>query len=60
MHRPGGPPEATRYVAEYTICPAVAHGIDAEVGSVEPGTLADLALRDPRRPTSGRPPPSLG
>jgi urease subunit alpha len=38
---------ARRYVAKYTICPAVAHGIDAEVGSVEPGKLADLALWDP-------------
>src|SRR3981081_3509085 len=28
---------AQRYVAKYTICPAVAHGIDSEVGSVEPG-----------------------
>ena len=35
---------ARRYVAKYTICPAVAHGIDAEVGSVEPGKLADLVL----------------
>ena len=39
---------ARRYVAKYTICPAVAHGIDAEVGSVEPGKLADLVLWDPR------------
>jgi urease subunit alpha len=38
---------AKRYVAKYTICPAVAHGIDAEVGSVEPGKLADLVLWDP-------------
>ena len=36
-----------RYVAKYTICPAVAHGIDAEVGSVEVGKLADLVLWDP-------------
>jgi urease subunit alpha len=36
-----------RYVAKYTICPAVAHGIDTEVGSVEPGKLADLVLWDP-------------
>ncbi len=28
---------ARRYVAKYTICPAVAHGIDADVGSVEAG-----------------------
>jgi urease subunit alpha len=39
---------ARRYVAKYTICPAVAHGIDHEVGSVEPGKLADLVLWDPR------------
>lgn len=46
----GGPADnarATRYVAKYTICPAVAHGIDAHVGSVEPGKLADLVLWDP-------------
>jgi urease subunit alpha len=36
-----------RYVAKYTICPAVAHGIEAEVGSVEAGKLADLVLWDP-------------
>jgi urease subunit alpha len=39
---------ARRYVAKYTICPAVAHGIDHEVGSVEVGKLADLVLWDPR------------
>lgn len=38
---------ARRYVAKYTINPAVAHGIDREVGSVEPGKLADLVLWDP-------------
>jgi urease subunit alpha len=38
---------ARRYVAKYTICPAVAHGLDAEVGSVEAGKLADLVLWDP-------------
>jgi urease subunit alpha len=38
---------ARRYVAKYTICPAVTHGIDAEVGSVEVGKLADLVLWDP-------------
>ncbi len=36
-----------RYVAKYTICPAVAHGIDGEVGSIEVGKLADLVLWDP-------------
>ncbi|WP_326621061.1 urease subunit alpha [Streptomyces anulatus] len=38
---------ARRYVAKYTICPAVAHGIDHVVGSVEPGKLADLVLWEP-------------
>jgi urease subunit alpha len=38
---------ACRYVAKYTICPAVAHGLDAEIGSVEPGKLADLVLYEP-------------
>jgi len=38
---------ARRYVAKYTICPAIAHGLDAEVGSVEVGKLADLVLYDP-------------
>ena len=38
---------ARRYVAKYTICPAIAHGIDGEVGSVEVGKLADLVLWEP-------------
>ncbi|GAA1557591.1 urease subunit alpha [Actinomadura kijaniata] len=38
---------ARRYVAKYTINPAVAHGLDGEIGSVEPGKLADLVLWDP-------------
>jgi urease subunit alpha len=38
---------ARRYVAKYTICPAIAHGLGAEVGSVEVGKLADLVLWDP-------------
>ncbi len=38
---------ARRYVAKYTICPALAHGIEAEVGSVEVGKLADLVLWHP-------------
>jgi len=37
-----------RYVAKYTICPAVAHGLDHEIGSVAVGKLADLVLWDPR------------
>ena len=36
-----------RYVAKYTICPAVTHGIDHELGSVEVGKLADLVLWEP-------------
>jgi urease subunit alpha len=39
---------ARRYVAKYTICPAVAHGLDHEIGSVAIGKLADLVLWDPR------------
>jgi urease subunit alpha len=38
---------ARRYVAKYTIAPAVTHGLDAELGSVEPGKLADLVLWEP-------------
>ncbi|OHV29968.1 MULTISPECIES: urease subunit alpha [Pseudofrankia] len=38
---------AQRYVAKYTICPAVAHGLEGEVGSVEAGKLADLVLYEP-------------
>ena len=38
---------ARRYVAKYTICPAVAHGLDDEIGSVEVGKLADLVLWEP-------------
>jgi urease subunit alpha len=38
---------ARRYVAKYTICPAVAHGLDGDIGSVEPGKLADLVLYEP-------------
>jgi urease subunit alpha len=38
---------ARRYVAKYTICPAIAHGLDAEIGSVEVGKLADLVLWEP-------------
>lgn len=36
-----------RYVAKYTINPAIAHGIAHEVGSLEPGKLADLVLWKP-------------
>ena len=36
-----------RYVAKYTICPAVAHGVGTVIGSVEVGKLADLTLWQP-------------
>jgi urease subunit alpha len=36
-----------RYVAKYTINPAVTHGISHEVGSIEEGKLADLVLWKP-------------
>jgi len=36
-----------RYVAKYTINPAIAHGISQHVGSIEPGKLADLVLYEP-------------
>jgi urease subunit alpha len=38
---------ARRYIAKYTICPAVAHGMASEIGSVEVGKLADLVLWQP-------------
>jgi urease subunit alpha len=38
---------AKRYVAKYTINPAITHGISHEVGSVEVGKLADLVLWKP-------------
>jgi urease subunit alpha len=36
-----------RFIAKYTINPAIAQGISAHVGSVEPGKLADLVLWSP-------------
>ncbi|MEU4320425.1 urease subunit alpha [Nocardia fluminea] len=36
-----------RYIAKYTICPAVSHGLDDEIGSIEVGKLADLVLWEP-------------
>jgi urease subunit alpha len=36
-----------RYIAKYTINPAIAHGIASEVGSIEVGKLADLVLWHP-------------
>jgi urease subunit alpha len=38
---------AKRYVAKYTINPAIAHGIAHEVGSIEAGKLADLVVWKP-------------
>ena len=38
---------AKRYIAKYTINPAITHGIAAHVGSVEVGKLADLCLWKP-------------
>jgi urease subunit alpha len=38
---------ARRYIAKYTINPAIAHGISHEVGSIEKGKLADLVLWKP-------------
>jgi urease subunit alpha len=38
---------AKRYVAKYTINPAITHGVDHEVGSIEVGKLADLVLWKP-------------
>jgi urease subunit alpha len=36
-----------RYIAKYTINPAITHGLSHELGSVEPGKWADLVLWDP-------------
>src|SRR6185437_87280 len=36
-----------RYVARYTINPAIAHGVSKHIGSVEKGKLADLVLWAP-------------
>ena len=36
-----------RYVAKYTINPAIAHGVSKHIGSVEKGKLADLVLWTP-------------
>ncbi|WP_331763037.1 urease subunit alpha (plasmid) [Streptomyces sp. NBC_01590] len=39
---------ARRYVAKYTVNPAITHGIDEYVGSVQKGKLADLVLWEPK------------
>jgi urease subunit alpha len=49
---PGDPPDADnervlRYLAKLTINPAITHGIDGEVGSLEVGKLADIVLWRP-------------
>lgn len=36
-----------RYIAKYTINPAIAHGVSHEIGSIEKGKLADLVLWRP-------------
>ncbi len=36
-----------RYIAKYTINPALTHGIAHEVGSIEVGKLADIVLWNP-------------
>ena len=38
---------AKRYIAKYTINPAIMHGIDSYVGSIEEGKLADICLWKP-------------
>lgn len=38
---------AKRYIAKYTINPAISHGVSHEVGSIEVGKLADLVLWKP-------------
>src|SRR5436853_822943 len=49
---PGDPSDSDnsrikRYIAKYTINPAIAHGVSHEVGSIEAGKLADLLLWKP-------------
>jgi len=40
-------PRILQYLAKYTINPALAHGLAGEVGSLEPGKLADIVLWHP-------------
>ncbi|GIW15085.1 MAG: urease subunit alpha 2 [Tepidiforma sp.] len=49
---PGDPPGADnarvkRYIAKYTINPAIAQGVAHVIGSIEPGRLADIVLWNP-------------
>ena len=46
-HRAADNFRALRYIAKYTINPAISHGVAHEVGSVEVGKLADLVLWKP-------------
>jgi urease subunit alpha len=46
-HRAADNFRALRYIAKYTINPAITHGIAHEVGSIEKGKLADLVLWKP-------------
>lgn len=39
---------AKRYVAKYTINPAIAHGVSDYIGSIEVGKMADIVLWDPK------------
>src|SRR5690625_694257 len=39
---------AKRYIAKYTINPAIAHGISDYIGSIEVGKIADIVLWDPK------------
>jgi urease subunit alpha len=38
---------ARRYIAKYTVNPAITHGVAGEIGSVEPGKFADLVVWKP-------------
>ena len=38
---------AKRYIAKYTINPAITHGMASQIGSIEPGKLADIVLWKP-------------
>ena len=46
-HHPADNFRALRYVAKYTINPAITHGVAHDVGSIEIGKLADLVLWKP-------------